>query len=304
MFIPFTFPLLGFVLFNTVNEYGKHIFTGLHSISYVFFITTTEFLSKTGLILIALIFGFLSVEFTILAFVIGATLGSTMGLFFFFRFLASYHPTESSAHTPPQITDTFRYALPLFFVSIGSMLLTEVDTLMLGIFKSDSEVGIYGVAKQISIKLPQISSALVMGTLPVFAKLTVENKDRLRQRVYTLFKVNNAVFIPLISLGIFLAPWIIPFVFGDQYTASVLPLQILLLYSFTHANTVLLSGILTYVGKANKRARNLSLTIILNIALNLVLIPMFGAKGAAITTFLSYLPFSILNAWEVKKTFS
>jgi O-antigen/teichoic acid export membrane protein len=67
--------------------------------------------------------------------------------------------------------------------------------------------------------------------------------------------------------------------------------------------SIILSSFLDYIGKAKKRAYNISVTIILNIGLNIILIPRYGATGAAIATSVSYLPYVILNWLEVRKIF-
>ena len=92
-------------------------------------------------------------------------------------------------------------------------------------------------------------------------------------------------------------------IFGKEYLGSVLPLQILTFYIICFSFSIFLSSLLDYQGKAKKRAVNLSFTLIANIILNYILIPPYGAIGAAIATSTSYLPYIILNFIEVRKTF-
>jgi O-antigen/teichoic acid export membrane protein len=102
---------------------------------------------------------------------------------------------------------------------------------------------------------------------------------------------------------VFLAPYLIPLIFGDQYSGSILPFQILIFYSVTFAFSIQISSFLDYRGLARKRVKNLILIIFLNLLLNFLLIPRYGAVGAAIGTSVSYLPYVILNYFEVKQEF-
>ena len=96
------------------------------------------------------------------------------------------------------------YAKMIFLISITVAVSTEVDTLMVGMFNDDAEVGIYAGAKQLVIYLPHISIAISMGTMPVFAKLNEDNKHRLRLLFRKLLLLNALIF-SLIGIGLFYA---------------------------------------------------------------------------------------------------
>lgn len=174
---------------------------------------------------------------------------------------------------------------------------------MIGYFLSSSEVGIYAVAKQIILKLPHIALALSMGTMPIFAKLNEKNKEELKKKLIKILKINTSIYAIIVLILIFLSPIFIPLLFGNEYVASVLPLQILTIYLFFMAMSVILSTFLDYVGKAKIRAYNIIITIVLNIVLNVILIPQYGAAGAAIATSISYLPYIVLNILGTRKSF-
>ena len=198
------------------------------------------------------------------------------------------------------VNKILKYSIPLFFISVGFLIATEVDTVMLGLFSTDAEVGTYAVAKQIIIKLPHISLAMVMGTMPVFAKLNEDNKEELKKLFFKLLRTNALIFA-IIAIGIvFLSRIFVPLIFGVEYNSSVLPLQILTIYLVGFSFSIFLSTFLDYQGLAKKRAVNLSVSMVLNIVLNLILIPDYGAVGAAIATSISYLPYIFLNWIEVR----
>jgi O-antigen/teichoic acid export membrane protein len=93
--------------------------------------------------------------------------------------------------------------------------------------------------------------------------------------------------LPIGVGGVFLAGPIINFLFGADYANSVLPLQIL---SWS-AVLVILRGTfrqsLNAAGRQNLDLRCAGASITLNVSLNLLLIPVYGIIGAAITTLLA-----------------
>ncbi len=278
-------------------EYFKNIFRGLHRIKYNLFINTSEYGLKLALIILFFLFSD-SVINVVNSFTIALFITALLG--FYFLYFKFYKDLKSNNKDFSK--KIFNYSLPLIFISLGFIVLTEIDTIMIGALSSTAEVGIYAIAKQITIKLPHISLILAMGTMPIFAKLNASNKEELEKKFFNLLRINTGIFIVIVLGILFSSPIIIPLIFGVEYAKSVLPLQILTIYLFGFATSILLSSFLDYIGKAKKRAYNISVTIILNILLNALLIPIYGATGAAIATSISYIPYTILNWIETKKS--
>lgn len=286
------------IFFMGLIDFSKQIFTGLHRIKYTFLVSFLDFFLK--LVLVVSFFYFaVTLSNIVYSFVLASAFSSLIGIWFLYkRFWKGI--TEKKDLT----SKIFKYSLPLFVTGIGFLIATELDTLMLGILSSDYEVGRYALAKKIVQKLPHISTALAMGAMPVFAKLNSSNKEKLKKLFDKLLKTNALIFIP-ISIGIiFLGKIFVPLVFGEDFIASVLPLQILTIYLLSFSFSIFLSSFLDYRGLAKKRARNMIVSIVLNIILNLVLIPKYGAIGTAIATSASYLPYLILNWIEAKEEMS
>jgi len=290
---------LCFVFFISFSEFFKSAFAGMHNIKYNFILNFAEFFSRLSfLILFIYLFDFtLSLNLVLVAFACSVVISSFFGLFFYFKKIK----LQKDSFKFDFKKEILSYSFPLFFISLGFLLLTEVDIFMIGLLSTSIEVSYYSVAKQIIIKLPQITLALAMGTLPIFAKINSENKYDLKKKFNKLLKINLFIFSPIIIFLFIFSPYFIPFLYGTEYSASVLLLRILLPYLFFYSFSILLSGFLDYVGKAKKRAINLSVTMIINIVLNYLLIPKYGAVGAALATTISYLPYIVLNWFEVRK---
>ncbi len=285
--------LTGFV------EHFKGVFTGLHRIKFNFFTSGSEFSLKLLFLVLFLTFVGISLKNIILAFGVALLFSLTVAMGLLYKNYSFSSPTSSASY----LKDIFQYSLPLFVISAGFAIATEVDTLMLGWLANDLAVGDYAIAKQLVTKLPHISYALAMGTMPVFAQL---NRDNLadRQKLFTrLLKINSLLFFPIV-LGIWvLASWAIPLIYGAAYVGAVYPLQILSVYVLVFTFSVFFNQFLDYQGLAKRRAINLLFSLFLNIGLNYWLIPIYGATGAAVSTSISYFPYLLLNIWETRKVF-
>lgn len=288
-----------FVLFKTFVEFYNETFQGLHKLKYQFFLNLSEF----GLNLIFTIIGLnilLSINSVISAYTFSAILTAIFGSFFFYSFYKKFKGTSIERFEKKIL----RYSFPLIIIGIGSILMTEVDVLMLGVISTESEVGIYSAAKEIVNRLPQIAYALALGTMQIFAKLSSRNKQQLKLKFQKLIKINFYIFFPITLLLIFGGKSIILMLYGKEFVKSALPLMILAPWVFMASQNVFQSYFMNYQGRAWTRAINYSFAILLNIILNATLIPKYGAMGAAIGTMISYTPYFIANYLEVKKSLS
>ena len=111
----------------------------------------------------------------------------------------------------------------------------------------------------------------------------------------------------IISTPIFIAILIFPsFVldfFGEEFTTGVAPLIILAIGQIINAICGPVMYLLNMTGK-EKQARNIIIVAsIINIALNLYLIPIYGLMGAAIATGVSTVVWNIMAVFQIKKEY-
>ena len=281
-----------------LNEYLRAAFAGLHRIRYLFMLNWCDY----GLrLLLAVAFLLFSKEVVVIvhAFTAAGAVAAVFGvatLYYVF-----YRPLPPSDRDLTR--DILAYSAPMFVIGVGFVVITELDTVMIGLLRSDYEVGVYAVAKRLVVKLPHISAAVSMGVMPVFAQMSEDNKASLERLFARLLRL-NAVLFGAIAAGILGCGWLlVPLVYGDAYRASVLPLYLLTPYLVIFSFSIFISTFLDYRGLAMKRARNLALTIVINVVLNLVLIPRYGGPGAAVATSVSCVPYLALNWIEARRAF-
>lgn len=322
----YALPAALLIFSNGFLEYAKQMVTGLHRIVFHLALTGAELLAKLlfAVVLLDLARGIGSV---LHAYWMGTVLATAIGgaiWWGFYRRAGQFPPPEQpappeQASRPPTSGSAFewdrpprhmaaallRYSLPLFLISIGFLIQTEIDTQMLGVLSTDHQVGLFAVGKQIANKLPQIAFAMAMGTMPVFARTQLtDDRAALARKFRTLMAFNALIFLPIGAGLMLLSPWLVPWLFGQTYAAAVLPLQILTVWIVLSSFNIFLNQFLDYQGRAARRALNFSLTIAATVALNWLLIPQFGAAGAAFSTTVSYVPYVALNYLEVRQIFA
>jgi len=177
---------------------------------------------------------------------------------------------------------------PLALISILGLFYSYIDSVMMGRWGLIIETGWYNAAlKIISIVLvPQAIISLVF--YPTISKLVEESKEML-QKIWD-YQLKTLIFlaIPIIVGGITLSFKIIDFVYDSSFEPSILALQILLVMS----GIVFLCGPFSQVLIAFNQQKKVFWAVfaggIINIILNLILIPKYSLYGAAITTVITY----------------
>jgi O-antigen/teichoic acid export membrane protein len=182
--------------------------------------------------------------------------------------------------------------------SISSMLYL-IDIQLIGLFSKNAEiVASYQTATIIPFALNFIPLAIMTFSYPYFAKKG-NNLSWVISSYHSLLKY----LIPLnlaISGGLFiLAPVIIPLIFGAQYTDSIVPFRILSLGYFIAGTFRIPAGnILASIKLIHINLFNSIICGILNIILDILLIPIYGATGAALTTVSIFVLSSIISNYQ------
>ena len=164
-------------------------------------------------------------------------------------------------------------------------LLRRVDTLMLNAQVSRRDVGLYVVAVVLAelVFLPGESIAQVV--LPRQVAGTLEQAAAYTARIV---RVNAIVGL---AAGLVLAvasPLLIRLAYGSGYVGSIVPLLALLPGVITIGLTRPITAILVRLDRPFVVSLICILSLVLNVGLNLVLIPTLGVVGASIASSLAY----------------
>jgi O-antigen/teichoic acid export membrane protein len=180
-----------------------------------------------------------------------------------------------------------RLSVPLFFIGMGYQLLNQMDTMMLGHFASERDVGVYSVAVKVS-SFVVIGLGIVLPIVaPLFSQFSETRDNELTEALFrTVTKwVCYSALIIFVCIVIFRVE--VLHLFGKGFTAGATALLILAAGYLASAATGPNGILLTMTGKQKWEVANTISMITLNFLLNLVLIQRMGLIGAAIATAVS-----------------
>jgi len=176
-------------------------------------------------------------------------------------------------------------SFPFLTIGLIHALYFKVDIIMLSKLKGDIYVGYYTpAANDLFFGLFIIPGTVATVVYPMFSRHYRRSLEKMRESVNFTIKLLTVLGVA-ISVGTFvLAPQIIHLIFGPQYENSVIILQIMALaISFAFVREPLGFGIAS-IGKENYLMWMNAFFLVLNIALNAILIPMYAHVGAALAS--------------------
>jgi len=193
-------------------------------------------------------------------------------------------------------------ALPLIFLGGVHIVNSQADILMLSWLTSDEEVGLYRVAAQMALFASFGLQAVNMVVAPRFARLhamgRMQELERLMHRSGQVILGFNLLVALVFWLG---GPLILRLFFGEEFVASYLVLLILLGGQVINSLVGSVGYLLNMTGHERQTAYGMSVAAVVNIFLNVLLIPRFGMFGAAIATACSIVVWNILLWHAVRK---
>jgi O-antigen/teichoic acid export membrane protein len=180
------------------------------------------------------------------------------------------------------------YAFTFFVIQLNY----RIDILLLEKLSTINEVGIYSLGVHIAEQLWQIPFAIGIVLFSRTANLKDQNK--LVSSSVTLARQSVVLILSFSVIIILLAPFLIPLVFGKGFSNSAVILNYILPGIVVMVVYRVLNGYLAGKGKPQYAIYAFAPALILNILLNLILIPEYGAVGAGIASDISYLTGTII----------
>ncbi|OAI41379.1 hypothetical protein AYO41_01635 [Verrucomicrobia bacterium SCGC AG-212-E04] len=205
-------------------------------------------------------------------------------------FLSKPH---SKKDEPPSDTSgsaaLLRQGIPQMIASFATILYIRIDQVMLGTMADAKAVGIYTAATQLSEVWLIIPMAVSTGLFPTMIALRHRNEGAFRLCLRGLSQVGAIVAYIIIIVITFLGPWLISLVYGPAFAEANGVLRI-----HIWSMIFVYLGVLQSVWEITERTLWISAVrstcgAAINIALNVYLIPRYGAVGAAVATLISYI---------------
>lgn len=188
-----------------------------------------------------------------------------------------------------------------FIATIGATNLISLLNYRVGLFVIErllglSSTGVYSIAIVVAELLWFVSGSL---TQAVYGRIGTPDRQRAAATTVRVVQLSVAALL-LAAPALWLAArLLVPWVLGPAYAASLPPLALLLPGALLFGGASALSAYFTnHAGQPQVPAQVATLSLLINAALALLLVPRLGMAGAALAASLAYTASVLLLAWR------
>jgi O-antigen/teichoic acid export membrane protein len=276
-----TLPLIPILAFTGIRE------ASLRSLKRVVFSFVPDSIVRPFVLGILALIIFLSTRHIITApqlmglSIAAVICSSLLGWFWLYKSLPKA-TFETTAHYEPGLW--LKVSLPLFFISGMNLILKRTDIIMLDWLQGSVQVAFFSNATRFA-DLATFGLIIVnMIAAPMISELYNKGDRKELQNIITLAARGIFVLTLLISIFLIFAGKFLLSLSGQAFTVAYTPMLILLAGQAVNALSGSVGFIMTMTGHQNQAAMIIAGGAVLNIILNLILIPPLGMIGSAIAT--------------------
>ena len=271
-----------YIVINTFAAFFESIFRANEKMRYEAICRISQ-----SILLLLLASFFIFGNFPILnvsyAYISAALFGTVLSLVFVWRHFSKFFLSIDIRYCKKLLLN----AWPFGFSVVAIFLYNYFDQVMLGIIRTNREVGLYSASFRIILALSVAGDILGVAFFPRLSKLYKENLEKLKHIARQFLEAIYFFILPVAFGGAILSSQILSFFYGKDYIEGAAVFRILVLNLIALFLSIAFGDILKASDKQKSYLFGIMLGMVLNIILNLVLIPWLGIAGAAIATFLA-----------------
>jgi O-antigen/teichoic acid export membrane protein len=185
------------------------------------------------------------------------------------------------------ITKLLKFSFPLMLSSFLGFLLLKLDSLMIGYFLEEVQVGVYNIASQIAILSSFVLGAFNTIFAPTISIYYSENKMNLLGNLYrSITRWVTLINLVFFSLIVILSKDIMG-IFGEYFVTGALALVLIAAGQVVNAGVGSVGHMNTMTGYPQYELYTNIITLVLNVILNYFFIPNYGIEGAAFSSLIA-----------------
>ena len=213
---------------------------------------------------------------------------------------------KDNSNVNPDNKYSYKYILqtsyPMLLSGSSLLLMSWVDSFMIGIMSNNiSDVGIYNISVRISTVGAIILFSINTIVAPKISELYVNNKlEELKIAISNATKLIFLFTIPILIILVLMSEFLLG-LFGEDFSNGYIALIILCIGQFFNAFCGSVGYIMQLTGNERKFQQIVMSALLVNILLNLFLIPNYGINGAAISSIISLMLWNFLSMIYIKK---
>jgi O-antigen/teichoic acid export membrane protein len=185
-------------------------------------------------------------------------------------------------------------AVPLAISGVFLLIAFRIDTILLLYYNGAEAVGFYNAAFGLMTALMFVPFVYVSAIFPLLSRLNVSSKELLKYSYEKSFKYLLILGLPIAVGTTLLASPIILLIYKSAFSQSIVALQILIWAIPIIFINYILGTAINSINKQRETVKTAFLAMILNIVLNVYLLPTYGLIAACYITVLTELTCFIL----------
>lgn len=283
-----------FVVTSGLVDSGRKLCQGFKKIEWAAYIKLVDAVLRP-VIAIGLVLAGFGVIGALAGYIISSLIAAVVAVVFIYHLYTNSYRSEIESGLRRRIAE---YSLPIALTANSDTLLKRVDIILIGVFLTPLSVSYYVVAKQLMTFLKTPANSLGFAITPRYSEQIHRGNLDTASRLYSEALTSTLAFYVPAAVGlVIVAEPTLTLVFGPEYAGGVVVLQILTIYLVGQTVSYITSGGLDFLGQAKHRAYAKAGTAILNLILNILLIPTIGIIGAALSTVGSYSLYVLLTVY-------
>jgi O-antigen/teichoic acid export membrane protein len=195
-----------------------------------------------------------------------------------------------------------RTALPLLLLGGVQVIGAQMDLILLGLYRSSEETGVYRATFQVAQLVTFAWIAVNTVIAPKLSRLQVAgDRSGLQTLVVQANRVTFVLALPVALLCLLAGEQVLGLVFGAEYRVGYTALAILVVGRLVNALLGSSSTVMRMTGLERQALRGIVAGTLVNLVLNVLLIPRWGIEGAAVASTAGLVVWNVMLAVEVRR---
>lgn len=271
-----------FIVFKAITTLNTQAMRGFQlARSYALMLIIPQALNFLFLIALGLIVA--NMDVPIYAHLVAYAFTGVASLFLLENFFKAPYQKNEQIHNV-SVYDIASISLPMLMTTMMMLVIAQTGVIMLGMLRTETEVGYYTIAARLSTMTAYIIYAVNSMAGPKFSELF--HSGEIDDLFYVAKKSTKLIFLttfPILLCFILFGKPLLRVVFGDEFVAAYTSLLILSIGQFIHAISGATALFMNMTGSQKALRNIMAFATFFNIVLNLILIPKNGIAGAAIS---------------------
>jgi O-antigen/teichoic acid export membrane protein len=253
----------------------------------------------TNILIVIIAYIFLINSKTVYSLAMGYMIGSLAGVGITLIILKKHIKNLVNNFSKDLVKPLLTIAWPFAFFAILGSIMANTDAVMLGWIIGTEEVGLYATSQRVVTFLYIIPGLITSSLLPTLSR-QLNNLEKIKNVVHTSIQIIYLFSIPMIFGGLIIGGDLIIKLFGEQYIGSIDMFKISLLSVLFVFPALVFNNIIFIFNKHSSIIRISFIGAILNIIINILLIPHYGGVGASFATLSSQIVIMLLMKKELE----